>query len=240
MATSRFFVAAMKRYAPRHIRRTLSKYETKEVQLTLGERVELVMVEVGDAYSLLDRMIEQEGRLHRVERFPYWAELWPASIALGRWMVQAKLPVPTGWVRELGCGLGLVGIGLAKLGWKIEATDFVEDALIFSAHNARLNRVETRHRVAYLDWSKPVGSPLDCLIGSDVVYEKKNHPYLGRVLRKLLRPGGTFYMSDPQRSSARDFVEMLVVQGFDHRVETWAERWNSLEHRVDIHIFTKP
>ena len=92
----------MKRYAPRHIRRTLSKYETKKVQLTLGEGVEMVMVEIGDAYSLLDRMIEQEGRLHRVERFPYWAELWPSSIALGRWMVQAKLPVPPGWVRELG------------------------------------------------------------------------------------------------------------------------------------------
>lgn len=87
------------------------------------------MIEVEDAYSLLDRMIEQEGRLHRVERFPYWAELWPASLALSRWFCQVDDLPRVDRALELGCGIGLVGITLAHLGWNVEATDFVEDAL---------------------------------------------------------------------------------------------------------------
>ena len=79
----------------------------------------------------------------------------------------------------------------------------MEDALVFATYNAQKNRLSDRHRVAYLDWSNPVGKACDCLIASDVVYEKKNHVYLNRVLRALLKPGGRFYLSDPQRRSAR-------------------------------------
>ena len=198
------------------------------------------MAEVDDAYVLLDHMIEQEGRLHRVERFPYWAELWPASLALSRWFCQTDALIRPGRVIELGCGLGLVGITLARLGWNVEATDFVEDALIFASHNAGINQVTGRHHVAYLDWSNPVGKPCECLVSSDVIYEKKNHPYLARVLRKLLLPGGRFYLSDPKRQAGSHFVEMLQKQGYEHQCENLVQSWKSLEHQVDIHIFTKP
>ena len=176
----------MKRFSEKQIQRTLAKYSTVENRWDLSEDISLDIVEVADSYDLLDRMIEQEGRMVRVDRFPYWAEIWPASLALARWMCAQRPTVAHSWTRELGCGLGLVGIALAALGWKVEATDYVEDALIFAAHNAQKNRLGDRHRVAYLDWSNPVGRASDCLVASDVVYEKKNHVYLNRVLRHLL------------------------------------------------------
>lgn len=230
----------MKHYGDRQIRRTLSKYDTRQVSRTLATGCELQMTAVGDVDALVDRMIEREGRLQRVERFPYWAELWPTAWAMAQWFCRAEEPTPSGWTGELGCGLGLVGIALAQLGWRVEATDFVEDALLFAAHNARLNRVGHNHRVAYLDWRNPVGTPCECLVGSDIIYEKKNHRYLERVLHELLLPGGRFYLGDPQRKDAAAFVSQLVAQGYSQRRETCVETWNSVEYQVTIYVFTKP
>ena len=229
----------MKRFSERQIQRTLAKYSTVENRWDLSEDISLDIVEVADSYDLLDRMIEQEGRMVRVDRFPYWAEIWPASLALARWMCAQRPTIAHSWTRELGCGLGLVGIALAALGWKVEATDYVEDALIFAAHNAQKNRLGDRHRVAYLDWSNPVGRASDCLVASDVVYEKKNHVYLNRVLRHLLAPGGRFYLSDPQRRPAQRFVDMLVKQRYTHRVHPVVQRFGSIDYKVNIHEFVK-
>ena len=235
-----FFVFVMKNYSIAQIHRTLGKYELREREVEIGPGLDVRVAEVGDAYVILDSMVEKERQHQKVERFPYWAEIWPASLALSKWFYRNKLEVSMGWGCELGCGLGLVGIVLAKMGWKILATDFVEDALIFTAHNARLNRVVGSHQVNYLDWRNPVGQQRGYMVGSDLVYEKKNHPYLERVLRTLLQPGGRFYLGDPQRKAASDFVSMLRVQGYDHRVETQGETWDSNEYLIDIHVFTKP
>ncbi len=230
----------VKRFSPQQVRRVLQKYDLAQTRLDLGAGIEIEITEVADTRAMLERMVEQEGRMLSVERFPYWAEIWPASLALARWMCRTRPSVPKGWVRELGCGLGLVGIALGRLGWKIEATDYVEDALVFAAHNAEKNRVGDRHHVAYLDWGNPVGKTCDCLVASDVAYEKKNHVYLERVLRKLLAPGGRFYLSDPQRRPAARFVDKLVKQGYGHQVETCEQVWGTVSYQVDLHTFVKP
>jgi len=230
----------MKRYSARQIRRTLGMYVTRTAEFCLGAGIRLKLEEVEDAYSLLDHMIERKRLPVHYDRFPYWAEIWPASLALARWFCQAESLTPCLRTLELGCGVGLVGIALARLGWHVEATDFVEDALVFATHNAGLNQVVGRHRVGYLDWTNPVGSPCECMVASDVVYEKKNHPHLVRVLHKRLQPGGHFYLSDPQRPAARQFVQLLRERRYEHRSEVLILPWESKEHPIDIHIFRRP
>ena len=230
----------MKRYTDRQIRRTLLKYDLLESEIEVAGDMVLRMAETADAYSLLDRLIEREDGQNRVVRFPYWAEIWPASLALSRWFAASRPEPPEQVAVELGCGAGLVGVALARMGWKVESTDFVEDALIFASHNARLNRVEARHSVGYLDWSHPVGKPTDCIVASDVAYERKSQPYLGRVLRRLLQPGGRLYISDPRRPASQPFFRSLESQGYAHQLDQIAVSWRSLDHLVDIHTFRKP
>lgn len=232
---------SLKVFDQRQVRRTLARYATKETEVWLRQDLVLRLTEVEDAYALLDRMVAQEERRgRRPERFPYWAELWPASVGLARWLAAQDTGGVFGEARELGCGLGLAGVALARLGWRVEATDFVETALVFATHNARVNEAGARHGVAYLDWRQPAGRPGSLLVAADVVYERQNHAYLESVLHHLLLPGGRLILADPQRPAARHFVSLLKEQGYGHQFQTHPVRWKALEHRVDIHTFTKP
>ncbi len=232
---------SLKQYNHRQIRRTLAKFDTKETEVDLGRGGVLRFTEVADAYALLDRMVAQEGQQGpRTERFPYWAELWPSAVGLARWFWEAEGRAAQCSARELGCGLGLVGVALARLGCKVEATDFVETALVFATHNARANQAGAHYRAAYLDWRHPVGKPVALLVAADIAYERQNHAHLNRVLNQLLLPGGQLVLADPQRPSARHLVALLAEQGFGHQVETRPVRWKSLNHLVDIHTLVKP
>ena len=233
----------LKRYSDEQIRKTLLKYDTQEtcVDLSVNGLRSVNILGTEDAYALLDRLIEQENSQPlRRPRFPYWAEIWPASLGLSRFFFDNDTPEPKHIAKELGCGLGLVGIALALLGRRVEATDFVEDALIFASHNAIENGICALHRVSYLDWSHPVGRETDCMVGADIAYEARNHPYLLRAIRKLLLPGGFLYLGDPKRPAAQPLIATLQEQGFSHRHTTVPVTWKSLDHQVDIHILQKP
>ena len=229
----------MKRYSPRQIKRILRKYDTRQSIVEVNDGVSLSIVETADAYALLDRLLEREDQNQNLSRFPYWAEIWPAAIGLSRWF-SAHPPPPGREIVELGCGLGLVGIALAKLGCRVEATDFVEDALVFTAHNADRNGVRNCHSVSYLDWSHPAGKATEFMVGSDVAYEKQNHLHLSRLLRQLLKPGGTLFISDPSRPAAQPFIRGLVSGGYGHEQHSVRVAWGALEYEIDIHVLTKP
>ena len=74
----------MRRFSQKQIQRTISKYTTVENEWDLSKAVSLKIAEVAETYEMLERMVEQEGRMVPVDRFPYWAEVWPASLALAR------------------------------------------------------------------------------------------------------------------------------------------------------------
>tara|TARA_B100001250_G_scaffold293308_1_gene254958 strand:+ start:4025 stop:4627 length:603 start_codon:yes stop_codon:yes gene_type:complete len=200
------------------------------------------MFEVADTYELLDGLIENESQKRSVERFPYWAEVWPSSIGLAKWFNenQKKIIQPDGWVRELGCGVGLVGISLAVMGWSVEATDYVADALVFSAENAKVNQIANKHRVAYLDWRNPVGEICNCMVGSDIIYEKRNHLLIIRLIESQLASGGDLYLSDPKRVASRGFVDLLIKNGYRHSIDSINVKHGSLNNAIDIHHFVKP
>lgn len=228
----------MKRYSRKQIDRTLAKYDTADVEVCVRPDLRLRMVETADAYGLLDDLIDRDAGDWRSVRFPYWAETWPSAVGLARWFAGPEAPA-AGQACELGCGTGLVGVALARMGWRVRATDYVEDALLFATHNARRNGAAGRHEVSYLDWGHPVGSPCPCLVGSDLAYEKSLHPQLERVVRALLEPGGRLILSDPGRPVARLFFESLEAAGFRHRKDAVEVTWKSRPHSVEIHDFSR-
>jgi predicted nicotinamide N-methyase len=157
-----------------------------------------------DSESLLD-----EHAFEADEYLPYWAEMWPSSIALARSVAVRALRGRR--VVELGCGLGLPSIVAALRGARVLATDWSSDAVAATARNAALNgaRVETA-RVA---WDAPqvllAGAPWDLVLASDVLYEARMADALLGLLPRLVDARGEVWLADPGRAPAARFLDLL-------------------------------
>jgi predicted nicotinamide N-methyase len=146
------------------------------------------------------------------ERLPYWAILWPASIALANFLME--LPDLTGKrVLELGAGLGVAGLAAARAGATVVISDWYDEPLEFVQSSARLNglEIETRH----LDWRfPPAGEQYDYILGADLLYERRNHAPIIACAAQLLAPGGRLLLSDPKRHTSVFFLETASELGW--------------------------
>ncbi|HSD75864.1 MAG TPA: 50S ribosomal protein L11 methyltransferase [Solirubrobacteraceae bacterium] len=154
-----------------------------------------------DGEALLDEHAFEED-----EFLPYWAEMWPSSIALARALAPRSLGGRR--VLELGCGLGLPSVVAALAGADVLATDWAPDALAFTARNARANGVAIR--TARVAWSEPAallrGAPWDLVVASDVLYERRMVDDLLGLLPRLIDARGAVWLADPGRELAADFL----------------------------------
>src|SRR3954467_12027858 len=150
-------------------------------------------VVAGDApISLLrprdsDELLAEEA-FEQEEFLPYWAELWPSSVALAQTVGARALRGAR--TRELGCGLGLASIAAARAGGRVLATDWSAEALQFTNDNAARNGVGVE--TMQVDWSSPEAilerGPWQLVLGSDVLYEQRNVDQLLDLLPRLRRP----------------------------------------------------
>lgn len=141
--------------------------------LVVGD-VELSLLRPASPEALID-----ETAFERDEFLPYWAELWPASLALA-----AALPDVAGLrVVELGCGLGVPSLVAAASGAEVTATDWAGDAVELLRENAALNALPLRAEVR--DWRERWDERFDLAIAADVLYEQRNVEPLLTRLREL-------------------------------------------------------
>jgi predicted nicotinamide N-methyase len=157
-----------------------------------------------------DELID-EAAFARDERLPYWADLWPASKALSRWLVD-HTPQPLDRIIELGCGMGLPSLVLKSLGMDVLATDWEPNALASVRVNVEHNDL-AKIITATLDWrnTTPGLDPFDLAIGADLMYEQRNAIALADLLPRLLTPSGRFILADPGRRWLSHF-ELLMKQ----------------------------
>ena len=168
---------------------------TDEVEV--GDRL-LAITHPPDATELIDEMA-----FGLDEFLPYWAELWPSSIALARTV--AALPVAGLAVVELGCGLALPSIAAALGGAQVLATDWSPEALAYAENNARANGAELQTaRVAWAEADSLVArAPFDLVLAADVLYEGRNAAQLRALLPRL---GGEVLLADPGRPALAGFL----------------------------------
>ncbi|MGQ9652172.1 MAG: class I SAM-dependent methyltransferase [Phycisphaerae bacterium] len=156
-----------------------------------------------DIDGLLDRPDVQQ-RFSKDQYMPYWAQPWPAAVLLA----EAILAGEDGQGRqavELGCGIGLVSLAAAKMGWAITASDYDEHAIAFAQLNAANNNVRLA-AARMIDFRLPVeSSAYERVFGADLTYERRNAEPLARWLASALIPGGEAWLSDPNRSAGDEF-----------------------------------
>ncbi len=157
-------------------------------------------------------------------------QVWDASIALAQWFArEGSWLVPSqSSALELGAGVGLVSIALAKLGVpRVLATDANPQALELCQKNAARNAVGDSIHVFQYRWGEAIDRLLleeracpPVLVMADVLYwsdEGYTADSLEQAVRQLVAAGGCKYIvhacksRDPARQAA--FAESLEDLG---------------------------
>ena len=162
---------------------------------------ETVAIRPGRTVNLLrprdsDELLAEEAFEHE-QLLPYWAELWPSSVALARTVGARALRGAR--TLELGCGLGLASVSAALAGGRVLATDWSPEAVRFAAGNAQRNGANIDTML--VDWSAPEAvverGPWQLVIGSDVLYERRNVDQMLGLLPRLVDRSGEVLIADP-------------------------------------------
>jgi predicted nicotinamide N-methyase len=208
----------------------LHRYDTTDVTLTIQNR-SVHMTKIADLDVLLEEV--DPVRFAEDERLPYWAELWPSSVALARYTAQC-LEVRGRQVLELGCGLGLVGVVASLQGARVLCTDYEPDALAFARHNARCNASRGIH-FRLVDWRQPaLRRRYDYILASDVIYEARNFGPLVALLQRFLSRGGAAVFAEPGRPNAIPFFALLRQRGFRYEKRLYPVEWDGA-HQIAIY-----
>lgn len=170
--------------------------------------------------------------------FPWWALIWPAALALAGHLIDGT--PRSGRAIELGCGLGVAGLGGAMSGLAMEMTD-LEPMAIRCARTSAIDNQLDIPAPRVLDWFAPGDvEQYPLVIGADVLFEPDYHAVLLALLPRLIAPDGRALLSDPGRSDARPFLER-AAKHFDIRViDERTIRYEEMPYTVQIHQLTWP
>lgn len=163
--------------------------------------------------ALWDAM--DDGDLDDDERLPYWAEVWPASVLLGRHISRNAMILQGKKCLDLGCGLGLTAMIASSVGAQVVAFDYEWPAVRFARHNAEINDVP-QPLWTQMDWRHPALCPnaFEHIWAGDVLYEKRFFEPIIQLFRHALAPGGSIWVGEPVRTVSRPVWDELRNEGF--------------------------
>jgi predicted nicotinamide N-methyase len=145
------------------------------------------------------------------DRHPYWARVWPSSLALAGELLERDLRGVR--VLELGCGLGLGAIAASLAGAVAIASDVDRDALVFARENGKRllgRRLETIVvDVREIDEAVLGLAPFELVLVSDVLYNPELVVAVTAGLERLVAPGGEALVVHPWKAQADGLVAGL-------------------------------
>lgn len=155
-----------------------------------------------------ERCLAEAARGEAVD--PYWGKVWDAAIPAAECVLKTDWSKMTGLkVLELGCGLGLVGIAGLMAGLDVTFSDHEPQAVELAIENAAMNGFENCAGLV-MSWAEPANEKFDIILASDVLYEADSHECLLHAASQLILPTGKFYIGDPGRRLARDFLNLAM------------------------------
>ncbi len=206
------------------------EYDIETSRYTIADQT-FTFTSVRDSYALLDRISPEE--FVKDEQMPYWAEIWPAAVALTEFII-GELDVAGKKTVEIGAGVGMASVAAAKMGASVTATDYSEEALRFIRLNALKNSVGLN--TERLDWRCVTSEDrFDVLFAADVLYERVNLLPIVNAVDKLIKHEGHAYIADPRRRLAEQFLELSFENGFS--VKSYAKSFSRGTQKIPVNIY---
>ncbi len=184
----------------------------KEIIPLTSRQIAMTIVEDGDKF--LDELSREDsdGDLH----LPYWTYLWPSAIGLVHYLDEMET-LAGHQILEIGCGFGLAGIVACQNGGRVFFTDYERDALRFAQYNVLQNGCEQNAAFVQMDWHAPcLKRQFSRILASDVIYEERNWQPILALIEKYLTPDGRAIFSEPNRTNADGFFDLIRHHGFTY------------------------
>lgn len=213
-------------------------YQTELINISIGDH-SFRLHQVTNVDEVFDSLIQADPSSLEVidERIPYWTELWPAAIAMSEYILDNIESIKDKNVLEVACGLGLPSIAAGTVGAKVITSDYIQDAVDFAKKNWNENH---QHPASFtvLDWRdlKPDTWP-DVILASDIAYEKRFQDLLPSVINDWVQRGAEVIFTEPDRSTARDFISILKSSAHLQTFVVKKVLWRSLSTRVNLMVF---
>lgn len=145
--------------------------------------------------------------------WPLFGVVWPAGLALAEEM--SHFPITGKSILELGCGIALTSLVLARRGADITACDYHPLAEAFLQHNTLLNDLPALpFRTAPWLGPNPLLGRYDLIIGSDLLYERDHALLLADFIGLHANPASQVLIADPGRGYVSPFSVLMTAQGY--------------------------
>jgi predicted nicotinamide N-methyase len=223
------------------------KKDLKTIAVKAADGMALKITTLKDLNATIDNLFSRiaagEDQKLLEDLCPYFGNLWPAAQALTDHLAAMGDVWSGARVCEVGCGLALPSLYLAKRGATVVASDFHPDVPEFLKRNIELNKIPERH-IIYVptDWSALRSDkehhsllqhrPYNWVIGSDVLYENTHPETLARALSLLAGKGGRILIADPMRPYLQSFIDAMGALGY--RNDTHVRQVPTDQGRKDI------
>lgn len=191
-------------------------FETSVEKIPLGN-AELEIERLKSLDETIDAFFAEYERTNRAELFeglcPYFGVPWQAGLVLARKMAADGAKWKGREVLEIGCGLALPSLVLAKAGALVTATDLHPDVPVFLERNKARNKLSGPEYL-FLDWRLERNLPeAELLLGSDIVYDRQQPEQLVGFL-KTYPSWREAVFTDPGRPHWERFTELVRSEGW--------------------------
>ena len=169
--------------------------------------------------------------------FPFWAKLWPSSIALLDVLEANPHLIQNKHVLEIGAGIGLPSLMMAGIAKSVQISDYDKEAVDLLQKNIEHLQIQNAEALQ-LDWNAipEIIQPYVVLL-SDVNYDPAQFDTLITLIDKFMRQGSTIILSTPQRIMASPFVLKLELY-IKERYEAFADE-NGIQKEISILVLSK-
>ena len=165
--------------------------------------------------------------------FPFWAKIWPSSLALTSFLRREPQWIASKHVLEIGAGIGLPSFSVAKEALSMVISDHSTEAIALMEKNIQSLGL-THARAMYLDWNHfPSDLFADTVLFSDINYDPEQFEALITLVQQLLKKAVTIVIATPERISAVSFALQLEP----YVIRSMLETVDIADQPIDIRIF---
>ena len=169
--------------------------------------------------------------------FPFWAKIWPSSIALIEVLKAHPHLIQDKCVLEIAAGIGLPSWMMAAIAKSIQISDYDKEAVSLLQKNIehlQLQNVEAMQ----LDWNAiPDNMQPEVILLSDINYDPMQFDTLISLINKFMDQRCSVILSTPQRIMASPFVQKLetyIKERYDKLVDE-----NGIHKEISILVLSK-